>query len=222
MLFRSDIPLLAHGLEQSVAGVPCGLQDHLAAFYGGINSWNWNGLASGIPYERRSPDSVCDPEKINRHIAVAYCGIPHESRQINSTWVSRFLNGRDRRKWSEIVECTKTFVDLFLHRDFAGAGRLMNREVDIRLEMTPNVLDETGYMLVSAAGKFGCGARFTGAGGGGCVWAVGEAENIEQLKLMWKKDLEGNKDAGVLDTGVSKAGILYHFSDKLGDHCPCL
>lgn len=205
---EDDIPLLAHSLEQSVAGVPCGLQDHLAAFYGGINAWHWTGLPSGIPYVRHSLAGACDTEWINRHLAVAYCGIPHESRRINSTWVGRFLSGRDRAKWSEIIECTKTFVDLFSSRDFAGAGDQMNREVDIRLAMTPHVLDETGNMLVCTARKSGCGARFAGAGGGGCIWAVGEAENIAELKEIWKERLEQNRAAGVLETGVDGRGTF--------------
>ncbi|MFW6364320.1 MAG: bifunctional hydroxymethylpyrimidine kinase/phosphomethylpyrimidine kinase, partial [Spirochaeta sp.] len=33
------------------------------------------------------------------------------------------------------------------------------------------VLDDIGAALVEAARKNGCGGRFTGAGGGGCLWA---------------------------------------------------
>lgn len=38
---KKNIALLAHALEGSVAGVPCGLQDHLAAIFGGVNAWFW-------------------------------------------------------------------------------------------------------------------------------------------------------------------------------------
>ncbi|MEA3429538.1 MAG: galactokinase, partial [Thermodesulfobacteriota bacterium] len=38
---RQKIALLAHALEESVAGVPCGLQDQLASVYGGVNAWYW-------------------------------------------------------------------------------------------------------------------------------------------------------------------------------------
>ena len=36
---RRRIVLLAHAIEQGVAGVPCGLQDQLAAAFGGVNAW---------------------------------------------------------------------------------------------------------------------------------------------------------------------------------------
>lgn len=38
---RERMVLLAHAIEQSVAGVPCGLQDQLAAAFGGVNRWVW-------------------------------------------------------------------------------------------------------------------------------------------------------------------------------------
>ena len=35
------IALLAQAIEESIAGVPCGFQDQLAAVFGGINAWHW-------------------------------------------------------------------------------------------------------------------------------------------------------------------------------------
>ena len=32
---------LAHSIESSVAGVPCGVQDQAAAAFGGVNLWEW-------------------------------------------------------------------------------------------------------------------------------------------------------------------------------------
>ncbi|MEJ2100261.1 MAG: hypothetical protein P8X68_09810 [Desulfobacterales bacterium] len=40
-LSRPQIAVLAHGLEETVAGVSCGFQDQLAAIYGGVNAWLW-------------------------------------------------------------------------------------------------------------------------------------------------------------------------------------
>ncbi len=40
---RLQIARLAHAIESSIAGVPCGLQDQLAAVYGGGYSGYWRG-----------------------------------------------------------------------------------------------------------------------------------------------------------------------------------
>jgi D-glycero-alpha-D-manno-heptose-7-phosphate kinase len=138
---------------------------------------------------------------------VAYCGIPHESRDVNRQWVRRFLEGLDRDRWEAIAGLTREFGDAVRRRDFNTAGDLMNRETKIRLSMTPEVLEQTGTGLVGLADGKGCGARFTGAGGGGCIWAVGESGNLEELRGEWKRFLAGNPDAGILDTRIDPTGI---------------
>jgi len=201
------IALLAHGIEESVAGVPCGLQDQLAAVYGGVNAWFWKGAASSKPFIRQdlSQSRICD--SLSDHLLVAYCGMPHESRNINGIWVNRFINGETRAYWLEIAQCTSAFVTAFAASDISDAVAWLNRETDIRVEMTPDVLDETGGKLVHSARNHNCGARFTGAGGGGCVWAMGSTENIAVLKPAWEKILAETPFAELLDMTMDTDGL---------------
>jgi len=83
----------------------------------------------------------------------------------------------------------------------------MNREVAIRKKMTPEVLDDVGEELVNSAVRNNCGARFTGAGGGGCIWALGEIEEIDNLKRIWEKVLSSRKDARLLDVTIDSEGL---------------
>ncbi len=202
----SETALLAHYIESSVAGVPCGLQDQLAAAFGGVNCWHWKVNKGSIGFER---DNISDTfGDMNHHILVAYCGIPHVSSDINKRWVKRFLSGEDRDKWKEIAAITNEFVNAVKGRDYTKAAFLMNRETRLRMEMTPDVLDETGCLLFEAAVRQNCGARFTGAGGGGCLWAVGEKEDIEKLKNDWEAITEKEAHAKLLDTIIDSHGIL--------------
>jgi D-glycero-alpha-D-manno-heptose-7-phosphate kinase len=73
--------------------------------------------------------------------------------------------------------------------------------------MTPEVFDEMGASLCRPALENQCGVRFTGAGGGGCVWALGEIEDILQLKIRWKKILKNRKEAGLLSVKVDTEGV---------------
>lgn len=199
---------LAHALEQSVAGVPCGLQDQLAAVYGGINAWRWSANPAGPSYERRSfsPAQVKD---FSKHILVAYCGIPHISKDVNGTWVRRFLGGRDRAVWRQIADLSNRFVQALEAGDYDLARQSMNQETDLRIGLTPDVLDQTGRLLVSAARDHHCGARFAGAGGGGCIWALGATEQQkESLHTAWQNILGRVENAKLLDTAVDPVGIL--------------
>ncbi len=202
------VALLAHALEQSLAGVPCGIQDQLAAVYGGVNGWYWLAEPGGELFRRRevvAPDAC--PE-FSRHLLVAYCGVPHVSKDINGSWVRDFLSGRQRAEWHQIAALSRQFIDAMAGRRYDEAVALMNRETDLRLTMTPEVLDEVGRPLAAVAREYGCAARFTGAGGGGCVWALGQPTQIQALRPAWEQILSSREEAKILDTQVDPIGIL--------------
>lgn len=202
-----QIPDLAHDIEQSVAGVPCGIQDQLAAAFGGVQAWRWKGKGSAPWYERKSLLDASETAWLNDRMLVAYGGVPHESKDVNGVWVRRFIDGTHRSEWIEITECTNRFIDAFSRKDVSSAIQWMNRETAIRREMTPHVLDEMGERLVAAAIDGNCGGRFTGAGGGGCIWAFGEPEDITVIRRKWAEVLSAHPDAAILDVSVDSKGL---------------
>ena len=143
-----------------------------------------------------------------RNLLLAYCGIPHESKNVNQKWVNQFLSGKHHGLWAEIIVCTHKFAEALIKRDIAGACEQMNKETAVRRKMTPEVLDEVGKALVESAKKTSCGARFTGAGGGGCIWALGRVEDIDKLRGTWEGILSKRKDARLLSTKIDAEGLL--------------
>ncbi|MCG8567319.1 MAG: galactokinase [Desulfobacterales bacterium] len=200
---------LAHYIESSVAGVPCGVQDQAAAAFGGVNLWQWKMERTGPGFDR-VPLYEKEEEVIalNSNILVAYCGIPHVSKNVNKQWVDAFIQGDARSHFEKIVQITKKFHTALGDNDFSNAAHLMNQETRLRLELTPDVLDKTGKKLFERAWQKNCGARFTGAGGGGCVWAVGKSHDIEILKQEWQDVVSMVNDAAVLDTEIDSKGIV--------------
>ncbi|OIN95241.1 MAG: galactokinase, partial [Deltaproteobacteria bacterium CG1_02_45_11] len=170
LLSRQKTAILAYALEGSVAQVPCGLQDQLAAAYGGVNAWYWRADHKGPLYRKKTVVRKNSHPDLERRLLVAYCGIPHTSKDINGLWIQQFISGKHRELWQEIVMLTRKFVDALAEKKYKDAARCMNREVAIRKKMTPDVLDTMGEKLVAVAIENNCGARFTGAGGGGCIW----------------------------------------------------
>jgi D-glycero-alpha-D-manno-heptose-7-phosphate kinase len=207
MISRDQVVFLAHSLEQSVAGVPCGVQDQLAAAYGGVNAWYWTSDIDGKIYQKKTVLDNPEKSEFRKHILIAYCGVPHESRNINSRWVKQFISGMHRSHWKEIVLCTQSFVDALMKENYKEASWWMNRETDIRCHMTPDVLDDMGKKLVKEAAETGCGARFTGAGGGGCLWALGDIANISLLKEKWEKILAERQTACLIDEEIDEDGL---------------
>jgi D-glycero-alpha-D-manno-heptose-7-phosphate kinase len=202
-----ETAVLAHTIEESVAGVPCGMQDQLSAAYGGVNAWYWQAGADKSKFRKKVVKGRISHNSLEKHMVIAYCGIPHESKDINGRWVRQFLSGKNRDQWRKIVSYTQRFIDEFSSGNYKKACELMNLETAIRKRMTPDVLDDMGDMLVESAAINNCGARFTGAGGGGCLWALGEAEDISRLKDIWSKILSKRNGASLLDARIDPEGV---------------
>ncbi|MGD8992447.1 MAG: galactokinase [Desulfobacterales bacterium] len=207
-LSRSQMAILAQGLEETVAGVPCGFQDQLAAIFGGVNVWIWPRRINSPLFRKKVVVPKRRHKQFEKHLLAAYCGKPHVSKDINGRWVQQFLKGKFRHLWADIISCTRQFVAAVADRRYTLAGKLMNQETALRRKMTPDVLDKIGIQLARAARGTKCGARFTGAGGGGCVWALGEIENIDRLRSLWEEILSSENEARLLDINVDSKGLI--------------
>ncbi len=205
---RRRIALAVHQIEQAAAGVPCGIQDQLAAAYGGVNIWHWLADAQQRTFKRQCAVRRKMHRTLERHFLVAYCGKPHISKDVNGMWVRQFLSGEFRDFWTDIIICTRKFATAIANGDYQQAVVQMNRETSIRRTLTPDVLDTVGEKLVHAARESDCGARFSGAGGGGCLWALGEIENIDRLKPLWEKTLSTSAAGCLLDVKIDSKGLV--------------
>lgn len=205
---RTQMVLLAHAIEQGVAGASCGIQDQLAAAFGGVNIWRWPATLDQPPFlcHRLAAPSAC--ARLDRHLLVAYLGVTHVSKDVNQTWVRRFISGKDRDVWQRIIDLTHRFADALAAFDMQSAAAAMNEETALRKAITPQVLESMGQRLADAAMEKQCGARFTGAGGGGCLWAIGEADAIASLKPAWKGLLAERETAGIVDCRVDSQGVV--------------
>ncbi len=206
-LARDQIVRRAHLLEESAAGRPCGMQDQLAAAFGGVNTWHWEILDDGLGVRRQAVAVPGATTSLADHILVAYAGRPHASHDVNGRWIERFRSGRDRASWRRIAGCVREFTQALDASDWSRAATAMHTETDLRLEMTPDVLDPLGIELVEAARNAGCGGRFTGAGGGGCIWAIGPREAIGRLREQWRTLMRSHPEAALLEAPPAEEGL---------------
>ncbi len=140
-LNRRGVALLAYQLEQSTAGVACGFQDQLAAAYGGVNAWYWQTDPDRSVFRRKIVVGKKFHKELEGHLLLAYCGKPHESKDINGRWVKQFLSGINRDLWADVIGCTHQFGNALAGKNYQLAAAHMNRETGIRRKMTPDVLD---------------------------------------------------------------------------------
>jgi len=200
-----EIVKLAYQVEDGISSYTCGIQDHLASAYGGVNQWFWHDGTGSRLFSQKALLVREDKDEIDRAIAVAFCGITHDSGTINRKWIDGFCRGENRPLWTQILEEVKSFCTAVSEKNWAKAAEHIRKENDLRKKLTPEVFTKTGYELVHAAEKVDCGARFTGSGGGGCLWAIGEHANIAKLKKHWESILK--EEGGMLPSDTDFDGI---------------
>ncbi|MBI2093838.1 MAG: hypothetical protein HYT88_03865 [Candidatus Omnitrophica bacterium] len=205
-LGSKELVLLAHRIESSLH--TCGLQDLAAAVFGGVHAWRWKLTNPYEPFEGTSLVSGDDCRILDDVFCVAYLGSAHDDADATSSRVSAFLSGQGRRHWFDIIRCVHEYAKALEERDWKKAGLCMNRELELR-KKCGGLLPLTQQMeaMIEAARTFSCGARHTGRGGGGCVWAIGMPQAIAATRARWQDLCWKIPGAKLLDVRASAKGV---------------
>ncbi|MDQ1335536.1 MAG: hypothetical protein QG552_2486 [Thermodesulfobacteriota bacterium] len=206
-LAKKEILHLGYHLEDAVSGGNCGIQDQAAAVYGGVQQWEWRYGNRTAAFRRRALLDRGGQKALSRRLLVAYSGRRHTASRINRQWIRDFLSGRTRAGWLKVNETVRRFGGAIETRDWGLAAALIREEMAVRREITPEALTPTTGELIAMAEDGGCGARFTGAGGGGSLWAIGDREQIDLLRRLWESRLAQVKGAMLLDCGIDPSGV---------------
>ncbi len=198
---------LGYHLEDGTAGGNCGIQDQAAAVYGGVNQWHWQFRNPARPFQRTPLLDREGRQELSKHLLVAYSGKQHVSSKTNRRWITDFLAGKTRSGWIAVNEAVHGLAEAIKERNWQKGAVLLREEMLLRKKITPEALVPVTEKLVKQAEQLKCGARFTGAGAGGALWAIGPMENLNQLRQTWRKTLAPIRGACLLDCRVDSKGV---------------
>lgn len=204
---KGEILHLGYHLEDGVSGGYCGIQDQAAAAYGGVNRWTWCYGKKSSFLKRKPLLNTRGQRELSKRILVAFSGKRHISSRINRAWVNDFLSGKTRAGWMEVNGVVGLLAEALEKEAWDEVAGLLKEEMAIRRKMTPDALIPITEKLIDQAEKMGCGARFTGAGGGGSLWAFGGEDRIMDLKGMWDKTLAPVRGGRVLECAIDPNGV---------------
>lgn len=210
---RRSILHLAYHLEDGVSGGGCGMQDQGSAVYGGVHKWSWRYSRQGRVFQRERLVERKRYKHMARRMLVAYSGRSHSSTRINRRWLQDFLQGTTRAGWVEanrIVDRVASHIQEGRWEEAAGSIR---EEAAIRSQITPEAFTPIISRLIKESEAVGCGARFSGAGGGGSVWAIGEIDAIHRLRSIWEDVLKSTKHGRILDCAIDPHGVREEAGD---------
>jgi D-glycero-alpha-D-manno-heptose-7-phosphate kinase len=204
---REDTLHLGYAIEDAMSGGGCGIQDQAAAVFGGVHQWTWRFGNHRRPFERHRLLNAEGERAFSQRMIVAFSGTAHSSSQVNRKWVQDFLNGRTTKGWIEANRIIRDLGQAIEAQEWWEAASLLRREMQVRRKLTPEALIPITGALIKKAEALGCGARFAGAGAGGCVWALGRNENIEDLRAEWSRALARVQGGSVMNCQVAPVGV---------------
>jgi mevalonate kinase len=140
-----------------------------------------------IQYDKQNGHSKINSEP-NFHLVIGNSKMEHSTKEVVSN-VKQFKE-KNEDKFSNICNEEANLVDDVLiclrNNDLKGIGRDMIKNQEY-LE-TIGVSNEKLRNMIELATKFSFGAKLTGAGGGGCIFALTDENNMEKTIQQLKEN----------------------------------
>jgi D-glycero-alpha-D-manno-heptose-7-phosphate kinase len=168
-LSGEDTVEVAANIEAAEIGVPTGMQDHIAAFYGGVSAINF-----GYRGFERTPCCTSSNalQWLESTMILSYTGSGRFSGMNNWDVTKAFIdnNVEVRAKLVEIRDIARE-VGTALHSGrWEDVPELVDREWRIRRSLAPGISNSAIEGIMNAARAAGASAsKICGAGGGGCM-----------------------------------------------------
>jgi D-glycero-alpha-D-manno-heptose-7-phosphate kinase len=170
---------IAQNVEAQVIDVPTGVQDYRPAFYGGISAVELN--VDGI---RRVPLPVAAAD-LQERIVLAYTNASRNSGINNWEMTKRHIDG-DREvqaRFARIRDIAVQMRQALEARDWPAVGRFVADEWENRKGLAPGVTTPDIDMMLAAARRAGAhGGKVCGAGGGGCLFCIGDPQDVPAMR----------------------------------------
>ena len=167
----------AHHLESDVAGVECGVQDHAAAAFGGINFVN----VDAYPVFTVEPLGAW-PE-LDQLLTVVYLGQPHNSSDVHE----EVIESGDPAAFDALRQGALASKAAVVARDLAGFGAALVANTAAQADLHPGVVGRDALVVIEAARRLGAlGWKVNGAGGeGGSVTVLSPDDRAREKFDGW-------------------------------------
>ncbi len=233
---------LTQRVEACELGITCGYADRYVPLFGGLAYLDYRGKLHQKPLhaEPYATYERLDPWVDDLPLVAISSGIPHDSGDVHGqmrprylqehdAWIAnggeapamvRFMRGAYETAWRGKIA--------LLRRDWEAFGSLMNenhRRVNEMMRYC-GFTDGAGWannLLIETALAHGAlGAKLTGAGGGGSVFALARPGEEGRLAAAWQQAAQeaGLHEAQIFYPKISKQGLVVEAVPEQGE-CLC-
>jgi galactokinase/mevalonate kinase-like predicted kinase len=221
---------MAQRIEEIELGITCGFADRYAPLFGGLAYIDYHGKLEHKPIGAE-PFATC--ERLDQHIQSlpllgVVTGVKHDSGDVHGRMRPRYLE--EYSQWQQTGgdmppmvsfmhsawQCAWRGKIALLEGNLPGFGKLMDENHLLVDEMMHycGFKDGAGWannLFIQAARDGGAlGAKLTGAGGGGSVFALVNPGEENRLITAWRTAAGNNhlEDAQILEFSISPHGLI--------------
>lgn len=162
-----DVAYAAQAVETKLLGQQCGIQDQLAAAYGGIN------LIDMFRYPHASVSQLslapATAWELEERLALIYLGRPHSSSIVHEMVIRGLEDaGPDNEKINPLRTTARRAWNALAAGDFEALGQSMCDNTMMQAALHPNLVSVEAQQIIAIAKEYGAlGWKVNGAGGSG-------------------------------------------------------
>ncbi len=176
---------ITRDVETTVIKVPAGLQDYYGAMFGGLQALKWG---AGKHNRVSLPENLI--HELEDRLLLFYSGQSRNSGINNWALYKAFIDnqGKVREQFTGINSATHALEKALLENDWAGAGRAIASEWDVRRGLAKEISTPEIDRAFEKAKSLGAVAgKICGAGGGGCFFVYLAEKNAAKREAILKE-----------------------------------
>jgi D-glycero-alpha-D-manno-heptose-7-phosphate kinase len=166
-LLPYEIARESQALEVEELGLECGVQDQLAAAYGGVNYMEVRYPEASVFPVPLADGTLCELED---RFMLVYTGRSHFSSEMHEKVIAAYEAGDSaaRAAFATLARCAERGKDALLAGDLAAFAAALNDNWAAQKDLHPDITTGPVEELHAAVGAAGAtGFKLNGAGGGG-------------------------------------------------------
>ena len=206
-LSKAEIALLAQQVETVKLGGQCGVQDQLAAAYGGISLIDMHAYPQAtVQTLQLSPTILLELEQ---RLSLIYLGVSHSSTAVHEK-VIRHLedSGPQAREIEALRQTAKPAADALERGDIVGFGRTLIQNTEYQRDLHPALISPAAQSIIDIAQAHGAlGWKVNGAGGDGGSVAILGAARADVRRSMLREILAESALFAKIPVTLSPRGL---------------
>lgn len=202
-----EVAMSAHRIETELLGHECGIQDQLAAAFGGINLIEMNRFPHAAVSPLHVPNDVW--WELESRLAVVFVGRPHCSSMVHRLVIADLEGaGPDSPKLRALRATAPKSRDALYAGDFAALGRAMVENTDAQAALHPALVGAGHLRVIDVARRHGAvGWKVNGAGGDGGSVTILTAGDAAEKRAMIRAMRELDPPARDIPVLLSRYGL---------------